>query len=167
MGSIVTAADGVSFEDAPDRGRVLAFGADTGARYGLMEYFVASRPKSAEAPNYRPHRHFEMEQTFFVQNGNLQFLLGETIFELGPGDFVRVPPGARHGFANVSGEEVSVLVGFHPGGFEELFVRHRSDQHPPAPPNGFIEDASREFATEFEDEQSHRSFNLPPAGHGK
>lgn len=44
-----------------------------------------------------------------------------------------------------------MLVSFHPGGFEELFLRHRSDQHPAPRPLGFVEDAVRMFGSEFED----------------
>jgi hypothetical protein len=47
--------------------------------------------------------------------------------------------------------QLKLLVSFVPGGFEELFVTHRSDQEPPPPPNGFIVDATRDFASEFED----------------
>jgi hypothetical protein len=56
----------------------------------------------------------------------------------------------RHGFANVSGEEVELLVGFHPGGFETLFITHRTDQDPPPAATGFVDDARRDFASEFE-----------------
>ena len=63
---------------------------------------------------------------------------------------MRAPPGVRHGYANLSGAEVELLVSFHPGGFEELFVTHRSDQTPPPSPTGFMDDARRRFASEFE-----------------
>src|ERR1700722_13012816 len=69
------------------------------------------------------------------------FCSAKGCFVLGPGDFVRAPPGVRHGFANVSGAEVELLVSFHPGGFEQLFVDHRTDQHPSPPSDGFMEDA--------------------------
>jgi hypothetical protein len=36
-----------------------------------------------------------------------------------------------------------------PGGFEELFVRHRTDQSPAPSPTGFMEDAMRAFASSF------------------
>lgn len=147
---VVRDRDGASFEDGADRGRVLVFGRQTGGRYSLMEYVVAPRPP-AEAPDYGPHRHREIEETFLVRHGRLSFLLGEDVFDLGPGDFVRAPPGVRHGFANLSGEAVELLVSFHPGGFEELFVRHRTDQDPPPSPTGFMDEARRDFGSEFED----------------
>jgi mannose-6-phosphate isomerase-like protein (cupin superfamily) len=149
---VVEANAGTPFEDGPDRGRVLVFGAETGGRYSLMEYVVAPRPAAAagEAPDFGPHRHLEIEESFLVRRGRLRFLLGEATFDLGPGDFVRAPPGVRHGFANLSGEAVELLVGFHPGGFETLFITHRTDQDPPPSPTGFMDDARRDFASEFE-----------------
>jgi len=149
----VSAGGGVAFEDGDDHGRILAFGRDTGGRYGLMEYVVAARTAAApsEDAQYGAHRHKAIEETFLVRSGRLSFLLGEEVIELGPGDFVRVPPGTRHGFANRSGAPVELLVSFHPGGFEELFVRHRTDQDPPPAPLGFVEDAVRLFDSVFED----------------
>jgi quercetin dioxygenase-like cupin family protein len=143
---------GVAFEDGADRGRILVFGRETGGRYGLMGYLVAAREESAgrRAPQFNPHRHATIEETFLVQSGSLLFLLGEDVIELAAGDFVRAPAGIRHGYANISGRDVRLLVSFHPGGFEELFLKYRSDQHPAPAPNGFIEDATRLFASEFE-----------------
>lgn len=40
---------------------------------------------------------------------------------------------------------------FHAVGFEELFVRHRSDQNPAPRTLGSVEDAVAFFATEFEE----------------
>jgi mannose-6-phosphate isomerase-like protein (cupin superfamily) len=147
--AIVGRSDGVCFEDGADRGRVLAFGRDTGGRYGLMKFVVAPRDPAA-TPDFGPHLHRHLEETFLLRSGRLRFLLGDEVFDIGPGDFVRAPPGVRHGFANVSGEEAELLVSFHPGGFEELFVVHRSDQTPAPSPTGFIDDARRLWGSEFE-----------------
>ncbi|HWF77516.1 MAG TPA: cupin domain-containing protein [Caulobacteraceae bacterium] len=146
---VIRAEGGASFEDGPDRGRILVFGAESGGRYSLMDYIVAPRPPT-DAPDFGPHRHLEIEETFLVRRGRLRFLLGEDVFDLGPGDFVRAPPGMRHGFANVCGEAVELLVSFHPGGFETLFIDHRTDQEPPPSPTGFMDEARRRFASEFE-----------------
>src|SRR5579862_9532300 len=148
---LITANDGATFEDGDDRGRVLVFGRQTGGQYSLMEYVVAPRPAPAHgAPiDFGPHRHREIEETFLVRRGRLRFLLGDEAFDLNSGDCVRAPPGVRHGFANLSGEPVELLVSFHPGGFEELFVIHRSDPPPPSP-TGFMDDARRLYASRFE-----------------
>jgi quercetin dioxygenase-like cupin family protein len=149
---LVSTADGSRFEDRDDKGRVLVFGRQTGGRYSLMEFVVSPRPAVCDgsSPEYGPHRHREIEETFLVRRGKLHFLLGEDVFEMGPGDFVRVPAGTRHGFANLSGQAVDLLVSFHPGGFEELFLKHRTDQEPPPSPTGFVDDATKLFASEFE-----------------
>lgn len=139
---------GVAFEDGDDRGRILVFGQQTGGRYGLMEWTVAA--DDGLPPRYGAHLHRELEETFLVRKGSLQFLLGDVVSTLNAGDFVRVPPGTRHGYANVSGAPVELLVSFHPGGFEELFLKYRTDQTERVG-QGFIAEAVRLHASEFED----------------
>jgi mannose-6-phosphate isomerase-like protein (cupin superfamily) len=128
-----------TFEDGPDRGRVLVLGSDTGGVYGLVELTVA--PMATDA--YGAHLHRGCEETFLVQRGKLDFLLGDEVVSLGPGDFVRAPPGVRHGYANRSGEPVELLVSFHPGGLEQLFLKHRTD-------TAFKADAERLFGSVFD-----------------
>lgn len=146
---IVSTCDGVPFEDGPDRGRILVSGADTGGCYSLMEWIVAAGD-GLPVQNYGAHRHGAIEETFYVRKGSLEFLLDETVTTMKAGDFVRVPPGTRHGYANVSGEEVELLVSFHPGGFEQLFLRYRTDRDGPPAGDGFMADAVRDFGSEFE-----------------
>ena len=66
------------------------------------------------------------------------------------GDFARVPAGTRHGYRNVSGAPVEMVVTFVPGGFEALFLEYRTDTHVPSSGPGFVEDARRLFASSFE-----------------
>ncbi len=141
--------DHAAFEDGPDRGRILVFGRDTGGAYGLMEWTLAPTAASGDPPTYGAHRHRGCEETFLVRSGRLEFLLGEEVVTLGPGDFVRAPPGVRHGYANVSGEPVELLVSFHPGGLEDLFLKYRTDGAGPAPGDGFMADAERLFGSSF------------------
>ena len=61
-----------------------------------------------------------------------------------------MPAGTRHGYRNVSGAPVEMVVTFVPGGFEELFVTYRTDTDVPASGPGFVEDATRLFASSFE-----------------
>jgi len=150
--TIVTAEGGLRFEDGADRGRIIVSGQDTGGRYALMEWTVAANDPAVdgEAASYGPHLHRACEETFLIRRGRLDFLLGDQVTTLGPGDFVRVPPATRHGYRNTSGEEVEMLVGFHPAGLEALFVKYRTDRPDPAPADGFIADATRLHASEFE-----------------
>jgi mannose-6-phosphate isomerase-like protein (cupin superfamily) len=132
-------SDDRTFEDGRDRGRVLVSGSDTAGAYGLMELTLA--PTAADG--YGPHLHRGCEETFLVRRGRLDFLLDDEVISLGPGDFVRAPPGVRHGYANRSGEPVELLVSFHPGGLEELFLKRRTDA-------AFKADAERLFGSVFD-----------------
>jgi hypothetical protein len=57
----------------------------------------------------------------------------------------------RHGFANTSGAPAELLVSFHPAGLEALFKAYRTDREGPPPGEGFVDDATRLFASEYED----------------
>jgi len=113
-----------------------------------MEWTVAA---GGEAGRYGVHRHGDFEETFFVRSGELKFPLGQELTTLRAGDFVRVPPGTRHGYANVSGAAVELLVSFVPGGFEALFLKYRTDRDDAARGEGFIADAVRDWASTFEE----------------
>ena len=143
----VSAEDGLAFEDGPDRGRILVSSQDTGGRYSLMEWTVAANTGPL---SYGPHRHHQIEETFLIRSGHLEFLLNDQVTTMRRGDFVRVPPGTRHGYANISGQPVEMLVSFYPGGFEQLFIRYRTDIDNPLEGSGFITDAVADFASEFE-----------------
>ncbi len=144
---IVTTDGGLSFEDGPDRARIIVSGDDTGGRYSLMEWTVAPTGETG----FGPHRHGGCEETFLIRSGVLEFLLDDVVTTLRPGDFVRAPPGVRHGYRNSSGEPVEMLVGFVPAGLEMLFVKYRTDGVGPETGNGFVADATRLFDSEFED----------------
>jgi mannose-6-phosphate isomerase-like protein (cupin superfamily) len=141
------------FDDGPDRGRILLSGRDTHGAYSVMQWILASSSLESTMAHleYGPHRHADIEETFLITSGTMEFLIGQTVETLRSGDCVRVSPGERHGFLNRSGEDAEMVVIFSPGGFEELFVKYRSDQ--PAATvggEGFAADASRFFGTEFE-----------------
>jgi len=142
-------ASGGWFADGPDRARILVSGEATGGVWSLMEWEIAPF-EFPGAPDLGPHRHHHCEETFIVRAGFLDFLLGETLFHLEAGDTIRVPAGVRHGFANVSGAPVELLVSFHPAGLETLFEAYRTDRDGAPPGDGFIADATRLFASEYE-----------------
>jgi quercetin dioxygenase-like cupin family protein len=140
--------DHAAFQDGPDRARVLVFGRETGGAYGLMEWTVAAA--AGPPTGHGAHRHRGCEETFFVRAGRLEFLLGETVTTLQAGDFVRVPPGVRHGYANRTDRPVALLVSIHPGGLETLLHKYRSDGGDPAGEAGFKAEAAALFGSEFD-----------------
>lgn len=144
----IRADQGIAFEDGADCGRILVSGRDTGGRYSLMAWTVATSEGAANG--YGAHLHNELEETFLVRSGSLEFLLGDQVTTLKVGDFVRVPPGMRHGYANASGAPVELLVSFHPGGFEQLFLKYRTDGGDPAGGEGFVAEATNLHASQFE-----------------
>lgn len=151
MSLVVSRNQGVTFEDGEDRGRVIVSGEQTGGVYSLLEWIIAAGPMftSPGERNYGVHLHGECEETFFIISGALEFFIDGEVICMNMGDFVRVPRGLRHGYQNVSGNPVEMLVGFYPAGFEALFVKYRTDQCT-MPSPGFVEDATSNFSSRFE-----------------
>jgi quercetin dioxygenase-like cupin family protein len=67
-----------------------------------------------------PHLHREMEESFFVLDGNFTFSVGEQHHEVSPGAYLLVPRGTGHGItAGPGGGRLLVLM--VPGGLEHMF----------------------------------------------
>ena len=143
---VIDANGGAWFEDGLDRGRVLIAGDSTDNVYSLMELTVAERGGEV---GFGAHLHHDIDEVFVVRQGALEFLLGSDVMSLVAGDVVRVPPGVRHGYRNVSGEPVDLLVWFTPGGFEQLFIKYRTDQAN-LDEDGFVNGATGCFKSTFE-----------------
>jgi quercetin dioxygenase-like cupin family protein len=95
--------------------RVLAAGEDmTNRAFTLAEF------TGGEGPWTVPHIHRGMEESFFVLGGQFTFPVGEETVPAGPGSYVLVPRGTRHGIsAGAGGGRLLVLM--VPGGLEEMF----------------------------------------------
>ena len=65
-----------------------------------------------------PHNHELEVDSFYILDGELDFMLGDQIVRAGPGTFVSAPPGAVHGFKN-PGPGRAHFLNFHTpaGGF--------------------------------------------------
>ena len=150
MTYVTPLSGGERFEAGEDRARIIVSGNDTDGRYSLLEWTIAAveKPDDTDKRDYGPHLHRRCEETFHIQKGSLEFLIGNDVVTLNEGDFVRVPPGMKHGYQNVSGNDVKMLVTFTPGGFEELFLKYRSDQENMRG-EGFVSDATRYHGSEY------------------
>lgn len=68
-----------------------------------------------------PHVHSDMEESFYVLEGNFAFTLDGSRVDGSPGSFVFVPRGMPHSLEATS-KEAAVLTLFVPGGLEEMFL---------------------------------------------
>jgi mannose-6-phosphate isomerase-like protein (cupin superfamily) len=56
-----------------------------------------------------PHTHDDQTDTFYVLEGEAEFVVGEETFVLGPGSYVAAPAGVVHGFRVAGGTELRLL----------------------------------------------------------
>jgi mannose-6-phosphate isomerase-like protein (cupin superfamily) len=96
--------------------RMIAPGARTAGRFGLLEYRVA--PNS---PGAAPHYHSTFSESFYVLSGQLTVYHAGSWDPFGPGDFALVHEGGAHGFRNDGDEEAAFLILFAPGIARENF----------------------------------------------
>lgn len=98
-----------------DTYRFLVTGEETGGAYFAMEAYV---PPGGGPP---PHIHANEDETFYVIEGEIEFLLGEELVTGGPGTYVSVPRGTVHRFRNASAATARVILTFTPAGMEHFF----------------------------------------------
>lgn len=64
-----------------------------------------------------PHRHRAQSDSFYVLDGELEFVLGDRVVCVTTGSWVHAPAGVVHGFHN-TGERSARMLNVHvPGGF--------------------------------------------------
>jgi len=69
-----------------------------------------------------PHVHHREDETFYVLEGEFEFVCGGERMRGGPGAVVRLPRDVPHSFKNVSDIPGRVLVTMTPAGFEGFFA---------------------------------------------
>lgn len=95
--------------------RFLATGAETGGAYALWEALV---PPGGGPP---PHFHTREIEGFYVLEGEMTFILGETKHVAGPGTHVSIPLRTVHAFKNESDAPARMLIMVTPAGLEQMF----------------------------------------------
>ncbi len=95
--------------------RWLATASDTGGAYALAEVHVRA---GSEPP---PHAHTHEDESFYVLEGEVDFLVDGTCTTARPGELVVLPRGHVHGF-RVRSERARMLLWVTPGGLEEAFI---------------------------------------------
>ncbi|ALF56023.1 cupin [Nostoc piscinale CENA21] len=91
------------------------FSEDTNQTYALIE--IVMQPHSA-VPS---HKHTKENESFYIQEGEVEFQTFEQIILATPGTFLHFPQGQPHSFRNISGEPAKFLCWLTPGGLEKFF----------------------------------------------
>lgn len=86
---------------------------ETRSAYSISEWWLEPR---TDGPG--PHAHEANDDIFYVIQGCMTFIVDGRSIDAMRGDFVRVPAGVVHDFANRSDERAGVLNFYVPGGFE-------------------------------------------------
>jgi mannose-6-phosphate isomerase-like protein (cupin superfamily) len=85
--------------------RFTAPGSATNDQYGLFEWNM-----SAASGGSSPHFHKIASEAFYVMEGTVRFFNGESSVDATKGDFLYVPQGGIHSFANESGAPARMIV---------------------------------------------------------
>jgi quercetin dioxygenase-like cupin family protein len=136
------AGSGATFLGPGDVYRFLVTGAESAGAYFAMEAFV---PPGGGPP---PHIHRNEDETFYVLEGEFEFLLGEETITGGAGAFVQVPRGIVHRFHNAGTTTARMILTFTPAGIEHFFEEtlERALSPTQAPPDNIAEVAARYVA---------------------
>lgn len=101
----------------------LTRGASSGA-LGVVEAIVP--PGGGPAP----HIHRDTDETFYLVDGELEFLSDDKTLTAATGDLVFLPRGTVHRFFNAGLYPAKMLFMFTPGGAEGLFVEGGDEPRP-------------------------------------
>jgi len=126
------AGEGEMYIGPGDFYRFLVTGEESGGRYFAMEAIV---PPGGGPP---PHTHRDEDETFYVLDGEVEFLLGDRTVIGHAGDFVSVPRGMLHRFYNASDKPARLILTFTPSGIEHFFrecLERAESADQPAPDN--------------------------------
>ena len=106
---------GRSYQAGPMRAVFKADGEETDDRYCVSEWWL-----EAGEPGPGPHSHEDNVELFYVIEGTMSLLAGDTWFDAPAGSFLRIPAGVTHDCQNRGTASAGVLNVFLPGGFEAM-----------------------------------------------
>jgi quercetin dioxygenase-like cupin family protein len=67
------------------------------------------------------HVHRVQEETFYLLEGECEWLIGDELVRATPGTFVFIPPGVPHNIANTTDKPARVIMTVSPPGHERYF----------------------------------------------
>lgn len=114
--NVTTISDGEVIRLGPVQIRVLEDGSRTDNRIGAVEITL---PPSLPGPPQ--HFHLMHDETFLVTKGVVRFIIGDTERDAHVGDYIVVPPGAAHTFANTTDQPAVFFNTFTPAYYVDYF----------------------------------------------
>ncbi len=86
-----------------------------------------------------PHVHRHEDETFYVLEGEFEFLLGDATIRAAAGSVVHGPRNVPHGFTNVGALPGRMLVVVTPAGLEAFFAEAGDETSDGSSPSSFDE----------------------------
>jgi quercetin dioxygenase-like cupin family protein len=132
----------MSFVVGPGKGETIrgpAGGPLTFKVRGEQSHGALTAFESVIAPGDGPplHIHAGEDESWYVLEGSLRFLLDREMYSAPPGTFVFVPRGTPHNYQNLGPGPARMLVLFTPSGMERLFDRFAALPDLPVDPDVF------------------------------
>ena len=146
QGYVLSAGEGEHLVHFRDRGNIfIKIGSATGSdnlAMGTQQVMAGS--------GIPVHRHFQMDEAFYILEGSGTFTLNDVPHPFGKGATIFIPKNSWHGFANPD-HELLLLWMVTPAGLDGFF---REVCNPPGvPPKKLtreqVNDIARKYATEF------------------
>jgi quercetin dioxygenase-like cupin family protein len=108
---------------------MLADAADTGGRWSMMEQVM---PMGGGPP---PPKHLWSDETFYILDGTITFLIEDEIRTATKGAFVMIARNTRHAF-RVDSDTARILNGYTPASMEAMIAElgKRTDERTLPPP---------------------------------
>lgn len=108
--------EGIAIGVVGDVYRCLATGEETDGKYAMFDALV---PPGGGPP---PHVHTREEESFYVLEGEVTFLIGDQRVVATAGMFANVSTGCLHAFRNESDKPARMIITVAPAGLEKMFL---------------------------------------------
>jgi quercetin dioxygenase-like cupin family protein len=131
QGKLLPPDGGQWFKPGPGIDMIFKMGGDEVE--GLFDYFEIRVEYLAGPPL---HIHFAQHETFHVIEGQLTFKLEDELIGANAGDFIHIPKGAKHTYANLTeGTRARAVCNMAPGGFDKFMAELLGYQQKASPPD--------------------------------
>ena len=114
--SILSAIEGEKYLAGPFAIMARVLGTQTGGAFELYELVLG--PATIDY-----HVHHKMDETIYVLEGEIEFIVAGEKFLRSAGAVAFVPRGIHHGFTNHGPAQARVLILFNPAGNEHEYFR--------------------------------------------